>query len=308
MKLPLVLVVVLLAGPFVAAQDTLDEKFQLLKDAVSANDSTQVKKLALEAFHLISAALAEKAPEVTSEKEAWTDHVEHVKGVQTYVEYAMVTTALASPPETLVDLIGALEGQYPKSHYLDGAYGRYLLALRQTGAAAKTTPIAEKAIANFPQNEDLLLFLMDGAVTRKQPDRALGYANRLTAVMVKHAKPEDLTVAQWERKRTATLGRGYYIAGVIYAQKGQYKLADQNLRPALPLIKGDDAMTAETLFQLGVANYNLGKMTLDKARVMEAAKFSEQCAALNSPFADQARHNALVMKQEGDRIGMAARR
>ena len=57
-------------------------------------------------------------------------------------------------------------------------------------------------------------------------------------------------------------------------------------------------MTGPALFYLGMANYQLGKMTMNKARVLEGAKFSEQSAAIPSAFADQARHNALVMNNE----------
>jgi hypothetical protein len=39
-------------------------------------------------------------------------------------------------------------------------------------------------------------------------------------------------------------------------------------------------------------------LTLSKARVLEGAKFSEQAAAIESPFAQQAQHNANVMKAE----------
>jgi hypothetical protein len=43
-------------------------------------------------------------------------------------------------------------------------------------------------------------------------------------------------------------------------------------------------------------------MTLNKALVLEAAKFSEQSAAIESPYADQARHNALVMKADAGKM------
>jgi hypothetical protein len=61
-------------------------------------------------------------------------------------------------------------------------------------------------------------------------------------------------------------------------------------------------MLAAALFYLGTANYQLGKMTLDKARVLEGAKFSEQCSLIEGPYAEQARHNAIVMKTEGQRM------
>jgi hypothetical protein len=43
-------------------------------------------------------------------------------------------------------------------------------------------------------------------------------------------------------------------------------------------------------------------MTMNKAKMLEAVKFSEQSMVLDSPYADQARHNALVMKQEAARM------
>jgi hypothetical protein len=144
--------------------------------------------------------------------------------------------------------------------------------------------------------------LADNAVNRKQTDRALNYTNRLTAALVKHSRPAGTPAAQWDRKHNAGLGRGYWIAGMIYGERNQYAAADKNLRAALPLIQGNQAMMGPALFYLGMANYQLGKMTLNKAKVLEAAKFSEQSAAIESAFTDQARHNAIVMKTEADRM------
>ncbi len=297
MKFPAFLVVLLLAG-HAAAEGSLEGTLQGLKDAVASKNTTQVKKLAIEAFPLVSEALAEPAPREAGAKPAWDSRIAYAKSVQSYAEYALFATAVASPPATLVDLIATLERQNPKSSYLDAAYGPYLVALNQTGAASKTTAVTEKALANFPQNEDLLLVALDATASRKQNDRALTYANRLVAALSKHPKPEGMTAAQWERKRNAGLGRGYWVAGVIYGERGQYQAADKNLRAALPLIQGDAAMLGPALFHLGMANYHLGKMTLSKARVLEGSRFSEQCAAISGPYTEQARHNALVMKAE----------
>jgi hypothetical protein len=43
-------------------------------------------------------------------------------------------------------------------------------------------------------------------------------------------------------------------------------------------------------------------MTLSKAKMLEAVKFSEQSMVIDSPYADQARHNALVIKDEAARM------
>ena len=111
-----------------------------------------------------------------------------------------------------------------------------------------------------------------------------------------------MAAADWERKKSAGLGRGYRIAGVVSGSKGQYVNCDKNLRAALPLIKGSEGMMGPALFYLGMANYQLGKMTLNKAKIVEAAKFSEQSAAFASAYADQARHNAIVMKDEAAKM------
>jgi len=301
-KLPALAAAVLLAGPAGAVADTLEDKYQSLKDAVTSKNVPEIKKLALKIFPLITEALAAPAPQGEDEKEAWSSGIAHAKGIGQYAEYALFSTAIESPAPILVDLIITLEEESPKSQYLDRAYGPYLVALTQTGAGSKVPTIAEKALAHFPENEDLLLVLADNAVNRKQTDRALNYANRLTAALVKHSKPEGTPAAQWERKRNAGLGRGYWIAGMIYGERNQCAAADKNLSAALPLIQGDQPMMGPALFYLGMANYQLGKMTLNKAKVLEAAKFSEQSAGIESAFADQARHNAIVMKTEADRM------
>jgi hypothetical protein len=61
-------------------------------------------------------------------------------------------------------------------------------------------------------------------------------------------------------------------------------------------------MSGPALFYLGMANYQLGKMTLNKALVVEAAKFSEQASLIDGAYAEQARHNALVMKAEAGKM------
>ena len=293
---------VLIAGPALAADDELDATYQSLKDAVAKKDPAQVKKVALEIYPLVCMELSAPVPQKEEEKDAWTSRLAYAKGINDYLEYGIYSTAVGSPPAAMVDLLGVLEAQFPKSKYLDSVYGAYLVALNQTGAAAKIPGIAEKGLENFPDNEDLLLFLTDHSLSRKQPDRALTYANRLVAVLSRRPRREGFSAADWERKRSAGLARGYWTAGVIYGERSQFVAADKNLRAALPLIQGSPAMMGPALFYLGNANYQLGKQTLNKALVLDGAKFSEQCAAIDTPYAEQARHNALVMRNDAARM------
>jgi hypothetical protein len=303
MKLPAVsMAILLLVGPAVAVADELEDAVQSLKDAAANKDAALVKKLAETIHGMTCEIAAEAAPQAADEKKVWEERIKYAKSADLYVESALAGTAIQSPPAVLVDLIAMLEQQNPKSKYLDEAYGPYLVALDKTGAKAKIPGVAEKALANFPENVDLLLYMTDTAMTRKQTDRALGYANRLTAVLNRHPKPEGVPAVDWERKRSASLAHGYYIAGVLSAEKGVWVAADKNLRADLPLIQGQPAMLGPALFYLGMANYQLGKMTMNKAKLLEAVKFSEQSMVIDSPYADQARHNALVIKDEAARM------
>jgi hypothetical protein len=288
----------LFAGPPAAAPDDLEEALKGLKEAESKKDPALVKKHAAEVCALTRKIVAEPAPESDNEKEAWTQRVAYARAVEVQIEYALYATALGAPPASAVELLAALEEQNPRSQYMDSGYAFYFAALTRAGAASKIPAIAEKAVAHFPNNEDLLLVAADSAMNRKQSDRALSYAKQLVAVLGKHPRPEGMAAADWERKRTAALGRGYWISGMVHAEKNQYAPADQALRAALPLVQGNDPMTAAALFYLGVVNYQLGRLTNNKPQVVEAARFSEKAATFNSPYHMQALRNAHVMRTE----------
>jgi len=288
---------ILLVGPALAAADELEDSFQSLKEAQTNKDAALVKKLAAQTCELARKEISAPAPENAADKEAWTKRVAHVKGIELSTEYALFAAAIQGPPATTIELLSALEEQNPKSKYLEGAYIYYFQALQKTGASAKFLAVAEKAIVQLPDDQYLLQFLAETALNRKQNDRALRYATRLTATLSKRSKPEG-AAADWQRKRNAGLASGYWITGMV--QIGQNKLidADKALRAALPLFEGDEGMTAATLFQLGVVNYQVGRMTANRAQVMEAARFSERAAAMKSPYAQEAWRNASIMKAE----------
>jgi hypothetical protein len=297
----LTLAVVLVGAPVPVAAADLESTFQSLKDAEAKGDAAQVKKLAVETGAMAKAAAAEAAPADADEKQAWTDRVKYAQDVQSYTEYALYAVAVKGPAATTVDLMSTLEEQNPKSKYLDQGYGTYLVALTETGASAKIPALVEKGLQNLPENEDLLLVAARNAQA-KQPDKALAYANRLVAAANKHTRPENIAAADWDRKHNISLEYGHWIAGVIHGEKQQYLAADKDLRAALPLLKGNDAMMGPALFHLGMANYNLGKMTNSKAKVLEGAKFSEDCAKITGPYTEQAWHNATIMKTEAGQM------
>ena len=292
----------LLAGSVPAISDELEDSFGKLKEAEAHKDAVLVKQLAVETCALARKQAAEPAPEKEEQKEWWTKHLTYLHGIEAYAEYALYTTAMQVPAASAVDLLSTLEQQNAKSKYLDDAYGRYFLALSQTGAAAKIPVIAERALKNFPENEDLLVVLADNAMDRKQTDRALQYAERVISVLGRHGKPDGMSAADWERKRRLAQGRTRWIAGICHEEKGQHFEADKDLRVALPLISGSDAMMASALFYLGLANYQLGATMREKPRILEAAKLSEQAAAIKGPLSQQAWRNAQAMRAEAQKV------
>jgi hypothetical protein len=296
------LAVLLVAWTIPNASDDLQKTYDKLQAAVTTKDSALVKELAVQARTLARQVAAEPASDSDATEATRAKRVAWAEDVGLYAEYALYATAIAATdPAVTVDLLAALEQANPRSKYLDDGYAPYIAALVRT--KAKNIPaVAERAVKNFPENEDLLLILADDSMNRKQTDRALTYAERLIAAAGKHPKPEGMSAADWERKRTLCLSRGRWIAGMMHSAKGQYYEADRDLRAALPMIRGNDAMAAPALFYLGVANYQLGSAMRDRPRILEGARFSEECSKIKSSLAEQAWRNAQAMKAEAQKV------
>lgn len=299
MKLPILICsVVFCAWPCFARPGDLETSYESLKNAVAANDSAQVKKLAGETSAQARQAAQEPAPADEDGKEVWEVRVARAKVIDLYTEYALYAMAIQGAPEVTVDLMATLEQQNPKSKYLEESYANYFVALTKTGASAKIPAIAEKAVANLPNNPDLLVYLADTAWSQKRFDRAASYAARLIAALGRAQKPESLSAADWEKKKKGMLGRSYWIAGLAAGARNDYFNADRNLRAALPLIAGNDEMIAAALFNLGLANYHLGRQGMNRQQLLDAANYSEQAAKMKSPYAQQAWTNAHLIRQE----------
>jgi hypothetical protein len=302
MKLSVVgIAIFLLTGPVVVA-DELDDTYQSLQDAVTKKDAAQVKKLAVPLFELSRKVIGAPEPTSAIEKEDWPNRIKYAKEAEGYAEYALYATGVQADAATMVDLLGLLEAQSPKSKYLDQGYDAYLAALHQVGKDDAVAGIADKAIVNFPNNPDLLLVVANTAQVKKQADRAIQFANRLVAAANSRQKPEALPAADWERKKSIWLGRGYWISGVLNGEKNLYALSNKSLRAGLPYIKGEPGLMGPALFYLGLDNYQLGKMTNNKKQVLEGATFSDQCAAIAGPFQDQAYRNSMAMKADANNM------
>jgi len=220
------------------------------------------------------------------------EQMDYAKQVDTYTEYAIYATALKTTDNAkLIPLIESLEQRSPDSPYLSKSYGRYLNALKQTGQNDKAGAAAEKEAQRDPSNEDVLTFAANYNMERKDWDKSLNYSTKLADLMPNKAKPEDIADADWQKKKQTLLGLAYWMQGVSYNAKNQYPQADKALRQALPSVEGDSQLQPIVLFQLGVADFQLGKASKNRAMMQDALKFSKQSAAMKSPVQAEAQNN-----------------
>ena len=266
------------------AADDIESAYSELKTAVDAKKGpAEIKSLAAEVLTFVN-----KAPGDA-----------HAKEIGAYTEYALYAAALQGPAAVTVDLMGVLEQHSPKSPYLGSGYGHYLAALGQV-APGRVAAAAEKGLASFPDNQDLLVAGANGAMQKSQADRALTLAKR--ALSSRPAKPEGVASADWDRAQNSIAGSMHWIAGIVYGSKNQFFECDKELRIAQPLIKGNQAMEGPAYFYLGLSNYQLGRGAVNKAQIQEGAKFSELSAAIPGQYQRQAYTNAQSMKAEAAKM------
>ncbi len=264
-----------LTGMAWAAPD-LNEDFDALKAAVEGKDAGKVKTLAPEVYKGAQAIVAKGSDPA--------DVIEFAKGATDYSEYALSIEAVqASDAATTIQFGDMLLAMSPKSKYVDTMAGSYLAALGPKAAAG-----AQKILAGRPENEDALYYAAASNAT---------YASRLVAVMSKKAKPEGVSDADWTRKKDAYLGAGYLYGGAAACSRQAWVECDRNMRAAEPFVKGT-SQAGSAYFYLGLADYQLGKLTQDRTKMQAGLKYSQQAAALPGPMQGQASNNVAIMSKD----------
>jgi tetratricopeptide (TPR) repeat protein len=266
--------------------DQVEVAYNNLKAAEGKNDPDAVMKWSSETSRLARKEVATPKPGDGKEQ------IDYAKQVDTYTEYSIYATELKTTDGgKVVALVESLEARNPDSPYLSKAYGRYLAALQQQGQNDKAGAAAEKEVQRDPSNEDVLAFLADYHRQKKDFDKSLTYSTKLAEVMQSKVAPEGMADADWQKKKLKLLAFALWIEGVSYNGKSQYAQADKALRQGLPLIKGEDQSQPRVLFQLGFADFQLGKATKNRAMMQDALKFSQQSAAMKSPDQQNAQNN-----------------
>jgi tetratricopeptide (TPR) repeat protein len=272
----------------------LDVAYGSLKAAEGKEDADQVKAWAARTSEIARKNIASmKAPADDDEKQ----RLEYVKGVDTYSEYALYALALKlKDPKQIAELGAALEHQNVKSQYMPQLSSIYLNALTQSKQNA--CPAAERLAAANAKDVDASINAANCSLQQKQYDRAVAHSTHVVDALGSRSKPEGMSDADWASKKAMLLGRANWIAGMAYASQSKLGPADKALRAALPSVKGEPQMAAPALFQLGLANYQLGKSLGDKSKMKEGLQFFQQCADIAGPYQDQASKNVRTIKTE----------
>ncbi|HEV8042690.1 MAG TPA: hypothetical protein VGP62_27680 [Bryobacteraceae bacterium] len=272
----------------------LDVAYNTLKAAEGKEDPELVKTWSARASELAHKTIAStKAPADDDEKQ----RLEYVKGVDTYADYVVYSLALkVKDPKQIAELGAALEHQNVKSQYMPQISGIYLSALTQSKQNA--CPTAEKLAAANGKDVDADVIAANCSLQQKQYDRAVAHAAHITDALSSRPKPEGLSDADWASRKAILLGRANWIAGIAYASQSKLGPADKALRAALPSVKGEPQMAALALFNLGMANYQLGKAIGDKAKMKEGLQYFQQCSDIAGPNQDQALKNVAAIKRE----------
>ena len=279
-----------------ASHPDMDVAYASLKAAEGKEDVDLVKKWSARASASARKALAAaKAPTTDEDKQQLT----YIKDVDIYSEYALYVLALkVKEPKETVDLIDTLERQNPKSQYLPQAAAYYFEALEKAGEGAKACPAAVRMSATDSKNAEAMLFAAQCSWTGNRADGVISYGNKAAAALNTMSKPEGTSESDWASEKQKMMGSADFYIGQGYTMQGRYGPANKALRASLGAIKSNEAFYAIALFDLGLANYNLGKTVGDKAQMREGLRFFEQSAALKSSVQDQAARNASLVKNE----------
>lgn len=290
------------AGSRILAVDEMDVETAQgnLKAAEGKKDIALILKWSNMTSAIARKVGASPKPKEEEELEEWKRLVEYSKQVDVYTEYSLYAAGLGNAdPKVRVELFGALEQRSPNSQYLKETRPIEFVALQQLGDRPRALAKAEQIAATDPSNDDALLFAASSYFEgMKNKPNAAAYAQKLVEAISAKPKPANVADADWQKNVAFKSGLGNWMLGLIAATDKKWPEADKYLRLALPNVQTNQEMKAETLFFLGLANFSMGDPKANRPQILEAYKFSQQCAAIAGKYQTQAKANVNVMKQK----------
>jgi tetratricopeptide (TPR) repeat protein len=282
------------AAEAVLAADPLNAPaaYNALQSMEQQKNNEGIKTWSARTVEAAQKMIATKQPQDEDAVEFWKHEVDFAKQVITRCEYSLYAAALqASAGAVTIDMASTLEQRHPESQYNAQIAGRYALALYQAGQKEKAGLVAEKHLAADKTNEDLAFYAADYYFQKKDAAKTIGYAQTLVEALANKQAPAGVDAAAWDKRKTTLLGLGYWYQGMMHGANSKWEEAEKAMRAALPHIAGNTEMLAPAYFYLGLANYNLGKKSGNKAQLADGRKFTEMCAKIKSPYQGPASRN-----------------
>jgi len=272
----------------------VDAAHAALHVAESNNDGALIEKYAAQAWDVASRAAKAKRPADPDDVPDWAKQIEFGKQVMNYAEYVLSNRA-QSDRGRKAELLRVLELRNPQS--------KFLIAAKKEPVRIEWASIspekAERGLIDDPDNVDYLMNVADYDMRRDHDlQKVLNYSIRILDLMPRKPRPEGTTPDEWERKKTRYIGSANWMVGVIYGKQGRYSLSDRYLRAALSHIRDNMQALAAAYFYLGYDNYAMAGELRDRAKAIEAVRYSKLCVAIDGPFQPLARKNLDVLRSE----------
>lgn len=277
----------------------LDAADDALVALQAKNDSEGTRRYAQLCWDIATKTLQNPKPSDPDELADWAKQIEFAKQILSFTEFVLATEAKQDPdPEKKAELIKALESRNPQSRFLALAKEDRSRIDLASLPREKAVELAEKGLVDDPDNEDFLITVANYYMDREQDlPKVLTYALHLLEILPGKAKPDDISVEEWDSKKAKLSGWANWMAGVIYAKNARYGLSDRYLRAALGHLK-EERLLAAAYFYLGYDNYALAGELREKSYALEALKFDKLCAAIDGPFHEGALKNLEVLHNE----------
>lgn len=283
-----------------ADPDDLDSAHYALQMAEMKKDADLVNKYAQICWDLAAKAAKEKRPTDPDDIPDWNKQVEFSKQVMAYSEFLMATQAAdETDTKKKAELVQALEKRNPQSRYLEVAKSDPAHVPIIAVSPEKAFAIAEKGLADDPDNVDFLMTVADHYMSQERDlSKVLSYSLRVLEVLPRKGKPDSISEAEWEKKKAKYTAWANWMAGVVYGKEGRYGVSDKHLRAAVPYLRDNARLLAAAYFYLGYDNYAMAGELHDKTLAQEAVRFSKLCAAIDGPFRMLAQRNLEVLRNE----------
>ncbi len=263
-----------------ADTDDLGVRMNLVRAAQAKGDFARVHRWSTAVMPLLQKAGASKPADMDDDD--WKKRQETLKSYAEFVEYAMwdaVTRDNTAEKRKYVDAFGEL---FPQSERKKKIAGVMALVYQQANDMPNMIQWAEKAIAEDPENEAMLLLMAEANVGRKRLPDAQQLSDRLLKLMEAKKKPEGTADADWDKYINAYRGAAYSVLGRALMQQEKTAAGITELQKAVKLLEGNNDALAPALYNLG---FGLAKLQ----RYAEARAVLNQSVKIGGPYAKLSR-------------------